>query len=46
MGRLRKLFPDAEFAEDPIEYLCRFLPAQDQAKLRGAAKPEPIAAQA
>jgi hypothetical protein len=33
-------------AEDPIEYLCRFLPAQDQAKLRGAAKPEPIAAQA
>ena len=33
-------------ADDPINYLCRFLPAQDQAKLCGAAKPEPIAAQA
>jgi hypothetical protein len=33
-------------ADDPIDYLCRFLPAQDQAKLCGAAKPEPIAAHA
>jgi hypothetical protein len=33
-------------ADDPIEYLCRFLPAQDQAKLCGGAKLEPIAAQA
>jgi hypothetical protein len=33
-------------ADDPIDYLCRFLPAQDQVKLCGAAKKEPIAAQA
>ena len=30
-------------AEDPIDYLCRFLPAQDQASLRSAANPEPVA---
>jgi hypothetical protein len=33
-------------AEDPIEYVCRFLPAQDQAMLRAAAPEQPIAAQA
>ena len=33
-------------AEDPIHYLCRFLPAQDQASLQAAANPERIAAQA
>ncbi|MGD0736048.1 MAG: hypothetical protein ABR976_12920 [Terracidiphilus sp.] len=33
-------------AEDPINYLCRFLPAQDQAKLRETFPPTPLAAQA
>jgi len=34
-------------ADEPVDYLCRFLPAQDQANLReAAATPEPIAAQA
>ncbi len=33
-------------AQDPIEYLCRFLPAQDQVKVRSSSNPEPIAAQA
>jgi hypothetical protein len=32
-------------AEDPIDYLCRFLPAQDQAKFR-LPKKESLAAQA
>ena len=32
-------------ADDPIEYLCRFLPAADQVRLQ-AAEMEPIAAQA
>jgi hypothetical protein len=32
-------------AEDPIEYLCRFLPAQDQAALRSS-RVEELAAQA
>jgi hypothetical protein len=32
-------------AEDPIDYLCRFLPAQDQIMLRGS-QPVPMAAQA
>jgi hypothetical protein len=32
-------------AEDPIDYLCRFLPAPDQAKFR-LAKKEPLAIQA
>ena len=33
-------------AEDPIEYLCRFLPVQDQAKLREAPTASQIAVQA
>jgi hypothetical protein len=33
-------------ADDPIDYLCRFLPAQDQAKLREIPPPTQIAAQA
>jgi hypothetical protein len=33
-------------AEDPIDYLCRFLPAQDQANLHAASHPERLAAQA
>jgi hypothetical protein len=33
-------------AEDPIEYLCRFLPAKDQANISAASGPERIAAQA
>jgi hypothetical protein len=32
--------------EDPIEYLCRFLPAQDQARLHAAEVPESLKAQA
>ena len=32
-------------ADDPIDYLCRFLPAPDQVRLRGV-EAEPIAAQA
>jgi hypothetical protein len=32
-------------AEDPIDYLCRFLPAQDQIMLQGS-EADPIAAQA
>ena len=32
-------------ADDPIDYLCRFLPAPDQVRLQSAV-PEPIAAQA
>jgi hypothetical protein len=32
-------------AENPIDYLCRFLPAQDQTLLRDS-QPAPIAAQA
>jgi hypothetical protein len=33
-------------AEDPIHYLCRFLPAQDQASLRAPSNTDRIAAQA
>jgi hypothetical protein len=33
-------------AEDPIDYLCRFLPAQDQAKLSEKVPAPPIAAHA
>jgi hypothetical protein len=33
-------------AEDPIDYLCRFLPAQDQAKVREFPPQTQIAAQA
>ncbi len=32
-------------AEDPIDYLCRFLPASEQAKFRQSKK-SPLAAQA
>jgi lipid A disaccharide synthetase len=32
-------------AEDPIDYLCRFLPAQDQIALNDA-RPVPLAARA
>jgi hypothetical protein len=32
-------------ADNPIDYLCRFLPAPDQVKLQSS-EPEPIAAQA
>ena len=32
-------------ADDPVEYLCRFLPADDQVRLRSA-EPAPVAAQA
>jgi hypothetical protein len=49
----RKIKPDVwkyhlrqmAVAEDPIDYLCRFLPAQDQAKFRQPKK-GPLAAQA
>ena len=33
-------------AEDPIEYLCRFLPAHDQEKVRESFPDAPLAAQA
>jgi hypothetical protein len=33
-------------AEDPIEYLCRFLPIQDQARLRGIPATAQMAVQA
>jgi hypothetical protein len=33
-------------AENPIDYLCRFLPAQDQARLHAVEEPEPLTAQA
>ncbi len=33
-------------ADDPVGYLCRFLPAQDQVKLRDLPAPPPMAAQA
>jgi hypothetical protein len=49
----RKIKPDVwkyhlrqmAVADDPIDYLCRFLPAPDQVRLRGV-EAEPIAAQA
>ena len=33
-------------ADDPIDYLCRFLPAQSQVMMQEAASPVPMAAQA
>ena len=33
-------------AEDPIDYLCRFLPAHDQAKLSAIQEPRQLTAQA
>ncbi len=33
-------------SEDPIEYLCRFLPADDQARVRETSSTDPIAAHA
>ena len=33
-------------AEDPLDYLCRFLPAQDQEQVRDLPAPAPVAAQA
>ena len=33
-------------ADDPIDYLCRFLPAQDQMRLNPSAASIPVAAQA
>jgi hypothetical protein len=33
-------------ADDPIDYLCRFLPAQSQVMMQEAAAPVPMAAQA
>ena len=33
-------------AEDPVDYLCRFLPAQDQAKVRDLPVNGSVAAQA
>jgi hypothetical protein len=33
-------------ADDPVEYLCRFLPVQDQANMRATFTDAPLAAQA